>query len=485
MNYRVALVAVLYGLFFLQSIVQAQNPADSLLAEAEVAIKDENYLSAIDILLSAEREIAKSENSNQNLGHLYLQLGICYEYYYHFGLSKNYYSKALKEFKSYNNKEGIAYYYTYMGDMLEDEGENEEAMKYQLISFDIFKNLDHTKGKAMVYDNMSSIYENYGKYDSSLVCLSKALELYKAAKDSTGMSVVLNNFGDIYKKTNATDKSLEAYRQSLAIAKKIGNKEEVRGNLKDMSKIYADQQKFKEAYYTFRDFFDLNQKIKIEKKIEELSTLQIKNIEENNNLERQAILNDKKIEELNFTISIIILVAIIIILIFIYVSYQYRTKKKLEIEATKKKSIETELEMRKQKLLDYTRLLAERNEKIEELTKELDVTLEKNKIDEKSRHKAIQHLTNASILTDDDWKNFKKQFESVYEGFFAKLKVQYPDFSTGDIRLAAILKLKLTQDEIAHMMGISPDSVKKAKSRLKKRIPLSDEDKLKDWVEAL
>jgi DNA-binding CsgD family transcriptional regulator len=73
----------------------------------------------------------------------------------------------------------------------------------------------------------------------------------------------------------------------------------------------------------------------------------------------------------------------------------------------------------------------------------------------------------------------------VYEGFFSNIKEQYPDLTTGDMRLAAIMKLKLSQSEIAAMMGISEDSVKKAKQRLKAKLSSHPDFKLKNWVETL
>lgn len=69
--------------------------------------------------------------------------------------------------------------------------------------------------------------------------------------------------------------------------------------------------------------------------------------------------------------------------------------------------------------------------------------------------------------------------------FFTNLKEQFPELSTGDMRLAAIMKLRLSQSEIAAMMGISEDSVKKAKQRLKGKLSTHPDFKLKNWVETL
>jgi hypothetical protein len=95
-------------------------------------------------------------------------------------------------------------------------------------------------------------------------------------------------------------------------------------------------------------------------------------------------------------------------------------------------------------LADYTRQLTERSELAETPKTQLDTLPETNEVKESLRYKAIVKFSNAVILTGEDWINFKKQFENVYEGFFMKLRDTYPGLSTGDTRLAALLKLRLS-----------------------------------------
>lgn len=472
-------------LFLKTSVCQIEPEVNRLIKDAVSYMDKEEYLSAMDLLLNAERVINFNKINITQMGDVYLYLANCYDYYYFFDIAKEYYQKAFRHYLANNNHTGIAYYFTYMGDMLEDEGHNEQAMDYQKIALKKFDSLLHYKGVAMVYDNMSSIYENYQKYDSSLYCLTQALDIYVGIKDSSGLCVVLNNFGDIYRRKNNYARSISYYLKSLEIAKKVQNQEEERGNLKDLARIYAEVGNYKQAYQMFEQFFERHRSLKIEKKLQEISRIQVRNLEENNAMELQAVIDDKKIQQLTYLSVTLTLLVIIGIILGIYFTYRYRTAKKLSQEERDKIVLQKELELRKQKLLDYTQQLSERAEKIEDLKRQLEKAFDKENISESARYKALEKLSYASILTDDDWKNFKKQFEAVYPGFFTKIKDQYPDFSTGDARLAAILKLKLPQEDIAHMMGISPDSVKKAKSRLKKKISDDENFKLKDWVDSL
>lgn len=55
-------------------------------------------------------------------------------------------------------------------------------------------------------------------------------------------------------------------------------------------------------------------------------------------------------------------------------------------------------------------------------------------------------------------------------GFQDKLKEQYPNLTAYDLRLCTYLKANLSTKEIATLLNITPDSVKKAKHRLRKKI---------------
>lgn len=50
------------------------------------------------------------------------------------------------------------------------------------------------------------------------------------------------------------------------------------------------------------------------------------------------------------------------------------------------------------------------------------------------------------------------------------LKRQYPGLTSYDLRLSTYLKANLSTKEIAILLNITPDSVKKAKHRLRKKL---------------
>ena len=65
--------------------------------------------------------------------------------------------------------------------------------------------------------------------------------------------------------------------------------------------------------------------------------------------------------------------------------------------------------------------------------------------------------------------------------FQNQLKQRYPKLTAYDLRLCTYLKANLSTKEIATLLNITPDSVKKAKHRLRKKLGINP---LTSWMSA-
>jgi tetratricopeptide (TPR) repeat protein/DNA-binding CsgD family transcriptional regulator len=135
----------------------------------------------------------------------------------------------------------------------------------------------------------------------------------------------------------------------------------------------------------------------------------------------------------------------------------------------------------------YIDSVREKNQLIDQFKQEIDhlnslpgqftMLQEKEEIADKLRQ--------YSILTEDDWNEFRNLFEKVQIGFFDKLKQLFPDLTPSEQRLLALMKLKLSKREMAGMLGIAPDSIKKTRQRIRKKINVQDDAALEELVAAL
>ncbi len=96
-------------------------------------------------------------------------------------------------------------------------------------------------------------------------------------------------------------------------------------------------------------------------------------------------------------------------------------------------------------------------------------------------NKSIQAI-NRNKSSEKDWENFNKYFGSVHHDFFDSLKKKYPNLSNGDLRHCALVKMNLSTKESAELLGVSPQSIKMARYRAKKKMGLCETDNLGQYL---
>ena len=67
----------------------------------------------------------------------------------------------------------------------------------------------------------------------------------------------------------------------------------------------------------------------------------------------------------------------------------------------------------------------------------------------------------------------------------ARLKTRFTDLSPADVRLIMLVKERFGVGEAASTLGISYESVKKARYRLRKKLELPEEDNLDSFIQSV
>lgn len=78
------------------------------------------------------------------------------------------------------------------------------------------------------------------------------------------------------------------------------------------------------------------------------------------------------------------------------------------------------------------------------------------------------------MVDDGSKKDFDYYFVQVHPNFYNNLKKDFPSLTANDLRLCAFIKAKLSTKEIADLNHMSADSVKNSRSRLRKKLGLTD-----------
>lgn len=193
--------------------------------------------------------------------------------------------------------------------------------------------------------------------------------------------------------------------------------------------------------------------------------------------------SQREISDLLYASIIGAIVLVCIIALLIVNRIQSKKNNALKTTMLEKRLMADQLEHARSKLHSFTTVLKEKNNLIENFKANLQQsTREEGEQDDSSVLSALEETT---LLTAEGWKKFRELFDKVHPGFFIQLRERITDASITDLRIAALVKLKLSPKEMASILGVSDDAIRKARHRLGMKAGLGAENNLEQFIETI
>jgi DNA-binding NarL/FixJ family response regulator len=76
----------------------------------------------------------------------------------------------------------------------------------------------------------------------------------------------------------------------------------------------------------------------------------------------------------------------------------------------------------------------------------------------------------------------KTKINQLHNNFISKLQEAHPNLTQGDLKLASLIQINLSNKEISTNLSIETGSVEKKKSRLRKKLTLDANAKIEDYL---
>ncbi|MBN9296200.1 MAG: tetratricopeptide repeat protein [Filimonas sp.] len=464
-----------------------------------------NYPQALDFHLQADK-IFREENSLVNIAANLNDMGILYYYNKQLGLARKQYDEALQIYQRIHNGEGTADTYGRIGHLYEKRQQYDSAFYYQRMALSQYNSISQKQGMAKIYENMGSIYEDLERYDSAQSYFSRSLALYNEAHEGIASIEVLNNLGDIYRKTGKYAEALVQTRQALSESLKVNDLYQIGAAYRDLGKTYHLLKQYDSAYY----YLELSRRntIDIYSKENNRQTAFLNVLYDigKKNAEIISLGNQQKINRV-VTIATIVVIALFIVLGWVTFSRQklkirneqmeaaqtrrlYETQKEImELEIKNKAIQETklmeELDTRSKELSKHTLHIIQKNKLVDDLRERLEVMVKDDKRDQKRQLQQLIHQINLSANQEQHWSEFREIFEQVHQQFFDKLKEYCNELTGNDMRLVALIKLNMASKDMATLLGISMDSLRVARYRLRKKINLTEGESLTSFIQSI
>jgi hypothetical protein len=147
----------------------------------------------------------------------------------------------------------------------------------------------------------------------------------------------------------------------------------------------------------------------------------------------------------------------------------------IDSEKIKNELLQERLEMNQRELVSSTLYMVQKNELLNHLKTQIQLLSRPNPGTAQGM-RAMSSLIDTSTQLDSDWTKFKMHFEQVHPQFFEELKVKHPQLTMKETRLYAYFHMNLSHKEIAALLNIDPASVRRAKTRLFKKMAIPESE---------
>lgn len=410
--------------------------------------------------------------------------------------ASQYSKESLETAKLINFEKGKATSYALLGSVAEKETNYKLALQYQEQSLAIFKSLKDSIGLAYTYENLGSIYEDLEDYNNALLYFKTATDYAKHSPSDTKINII-NNLGDAYRKMGQLNNALQFTQQALQMAKATNNIDQEESALKDLALIYAGMGDYQTAFNHMTTHAKLNADEIEQKNADLVSSLQI--LYEVAERDAQVKLLNKQNEVNRIRQNIILLSCIFLILILVgwLVYFKKRKKQESKIKDYKHQLLQANLDKKTQEeaalkrevdikmsaLTNYSLHLAHKNKMIADISRTLTHLKDRNTVMIKSKLETVIKDINSDLSQEEEWTEFIGFFEQIHPNFFHSIKHDVTtELSASELRLCMLLRLNLSSKEIASILRITPDSVRIARYRLRKKLPIDSKDDLQTFI---
>lgn len=448
---------------------------------------------------SRNLEIQKSLSNKKGTASALINIGAISLNMNNFEQAQAGFAEALKTFKELERKSvnkdynlEILTIYNNLGIACQNLKEYEQAeYYYQTGISQTREKLINSSLHANLYNNLASLLLDLKQPDKAYNSIEKALDIRSKIGDKNGEAQSYRMFAIYYIQKQNTAKALEYLYKGYSLALSIGNIS-LQSNL--VNKFFTEFKKLGKSDSALKYHIilrSLEAEMNNQETQRELTRIELTaHFKEREQL-REAEQKKKEYRYLLIGIGLVISIAILGLLFLLSQNRlkRLRLQKELTDLATRnleleKAAFKNELELRNKELTTNVMYLVQKNEYIADIAEQLISV--KESLPENNKY-VLGKLINELKMNRDDkiWKEFEIRFQEVQQEFYSRLNERFPDLTPNEKKLAAFLRLNMTTKDISAITFQLPDSIKTARSRLRKKLGLPQEANLIAFLESI
>ncbi|MCD4818380.1 MAG: tetratricopeptide repeat protein [Candidatus Cloacimonetes bacterium] len=320
----------IYKYFEVLEITQKLGLTDKIILTynniGRVYFQKGDYEKALEYTLLNLKLAENSENKNENLAQAYDGVGIIYFNLSKFLKAEEYFRKSLELRIKLGNKRMISNSYNNISTILAEQEKYDEALVFLEKSVKIRKDLKLMSGVASTFNNMGEIYKIKKKYDKALEYYEKSLEIKRKFGNEKDLVPTKMSIGDLYDKTGDSKKCIGIYKDCLKISFENNYHHLLVQIYFNLSRFYAKQNNFIEAYHFQEKFSTLNDSLYSEESQLKIAELELQYETEKKERQIEFLTKEKEKQKIIKKFLILILIIIFAGLTLLYILYSQKKK---------------------------------------------------------------------------------------------------------------------------------------------------------------
>lgn len=445
-----------------------------------------NYVKGLKIAQSSLEIKQKNNASEDQIANSYVDIANFHGAVNNLTLSTKYYTKAKEIYLKLGDTFKASKIQLLIGLDKTMAGELDVARNILNECLTNFKKLDNKVHIKSALSKLGSLEQKDGNLELAQKYYDEALEIAKELGDSYGLSIMYQRNAHINVDRKNWNEAIQFAKKAIPISKEIGDLESIEREYEYMYKGYNGLKNYKQAFQYLELYTEVNDSLSNSQKISALNELEAKFQSEKKETEIKLLEEQNRTKDLR----LIGLILGIFGLLGVFGFFAFVMKQRIKNKEIEKKRLDqeltykiNELNHKKKELTAYALQIAQKNKILENIKSNV-----KELSRQESNGKPLQKIVNTiSINQNDDqsWEEFRSRFLEVHETFEVNVKTNYPNVTPNEIRFMALMKMNLSSKEIANVLNISTEGIKKARYRLRKKLNLNPKDSLEDLVQSL
>ena len=428
-------------------------------------------------------------------------LGNVYNSTKDFEKAKKFYKEAIRLFEVRNDHLRIGYGLLSLSAVYLGTENPEKGFEMLLKAMESAKLSGSKKLIHAVNSNTAITYVKLNRPAEAIPYFEETLSFYKSKRDTFNFAAGYGNLAYGWQHAGNFDKALLYYDSSLYYSNLLERDEVTYITLLDISDGYAMKGDTENALKYFQQYHNLYKKVldrETQNKIAELDVkYDTKNKEQSllaNEQAIRALKQESKIRRQRLWLIGLGLLASIVISFLIYIKGRSDLKKnemqeKLIRSELKNKELEAanlehQLENKKGDLTNLALDISRKNEFSIQLIEKLEALQKKRPDEIKANLKEVIQYTSNHLQINEDLALLHNNVEQINHEFYQKLDQQFKNLSSNEKYLSGLIRLNLSNKEIASIKGISVNSAKMNRYRLRKKLGLKPEEDIVGFLQS-